>query len=151
MHLPPPRTFDIHDAAGAVVCSFPMPILAQVEACVRLDLPVPGVMEDALSRHTRIIAQLLALTVPPGAPGDEQAAREAWLRTLQYHQLLDLHRKVMLWLQGVDFETQEEFEAALVAQKKSTPITPLSPEPKPSTDSNSSSSDSPTTSTPSPA
>lgn len=135
MHLPPPRYLDITDAATGNVVSFPMPILAQIEACIRLDAPEPGAIEDAHTRHTRIIAQLVALTVPLDAAPEEKAGRETWLRTLQYHQLLDLHRKMLLWLQGIDFETQEQFEAALEAQKKSTVIEPPSPEPSASPES----------------
>jgi hypothetical protein len=129
MHLAPPRYLDITDAAGAVI-SIPMPILAQIEACIRLDTDTPAVLDGALGRHQRIVAQLLALTVPLDAPAEDKAAREAWLRTLQYHQLLDLHRKMMLWVQGIDFDSQEQFEAALEAQKKSMPTEPPSPAPK---------------------
>jgi hypothetical protein len=131
MQLAPPRYLDITDAAGAVI-SIPMPVLAQIEECIRLDAPEAGVVPDALSQHKRIIAQLIELTVPGGIKNPESAVREAWLRGLQYHQLLDLHRKMMLWVQGIDFETQEQFEAALEAQKKSTVTAPPSPEPMPS-------------------
>ncbi|MFA6962450.1 MAG: hypothetical protein WC205_16970 [Opitutaceae bacterium] len=143
MHLASPRYLDITDAATGAVISIPMPILAQIEECIRLDTPEAGVVPDALSQHKRIIAQLVALTVPLDAAAALKEERTAWLRTLQYHQLLDLHRKMMLWVQGIDFETQEQFEAALEAQKKSTPIAPLSPEPKSSPDSASSPCDSP--------
>lgn len=142
MHLAPPRYLDIIDATGDVI-SIPMPVLAQIEACIRLDTDEPAIVQDAHTRHTRIIAQLVALTVPLDAAAELKAARDAWLRGLQYHQLLDLHRKMMLWVQGIDFETQEQFEAALEAQKKSTPTAPPSPEPKSSLDSATSPSASP--------
>lgn len=146
MHLAPPRYLDIKDASGAVI-SIPMPVLAQIEECIRLDADAAAVVENALDRHKRIIAQLVALTVPTTgdveADGLERSTRRAWLAGLQYHQLLDLHRKMMLWVQGIDFDTQEQFEAALEAQKKSTPIAPLNPDPKPSPDSEPSASVSP--------
>ncbi|MDF3058015.1 MAG: hypothetical protein K0R17_2230 [Rariglobus sp.] len=148
MHLAPPRSLFLTDAdTGAPVFECPMPILAQIEDCIRLDTPAEGVIEDALSRHQRIIAQLLVLTVPNtgdvAADNLAKSTRTAWLRSLQYHQLLDLHRKMMLWVQGIDFETQEQFEAALEAQKKSTLSEPLNPEPSPSPDSASSACASP--------
>lgn len=130
MHLAPPRYLDITDATTGATISIPMPVLAQIEECIRIDTPTAGVVEDALSRHKRIIAQLVVLTVPLDAPEPDRETRRAWLGSLQYHQLLDLHRKMMLWVQGIDFDTQEQFEAALEAQKKSVPTSPLNPAPK---------------------
>lgn len=141
MHLAPPRYMDITDATGAVI-AIPMPILAQIEACIRLDAPAAGGLEDAHIRHKRVINQIVALTVLVAPPfwqfrawwchRKARLARIAWLRTLQYHQLLDLHGKLMLWVQGIDFDTQEKFEAALADQKKSTVTAPPSHEPTPS-------------------
>lgn len=131
-------TFNDHDT-GAVLFSAPMPCLAQIEACVRLE---PAVAEDAakepaVARQRRMYDQCLVLLCPPVF--DEYAPlawvrawrhrRRAtrWLRRLQYPQMLDLYRKLMLAVQGVDFETLEDFERALDAQKKSTQGAPLNP------------------------
>lgn len=130
MHLAPPRILSFTDAAGAVVLEFPMPSLAQIEDCVKLDLPSPDAAEAGVDRHRRMLEQLLVLVSPHGLPAAEREARAGFLRSLQYHQLLDLRAKVLLTVQGIDFDTIEEFEAALAAQKKSTPTAPPSPEPK---------------------
>ena len=156
MHLAPARILTFTDAAtGAEIFSTPMPTLAQIEACIRLDAPTPeaGAAEAPLARHRRYVEQLLALVVPAELPADAplRTERRAFLRSLQYPQLIDLYRKLMLPVQGIDFDTIEEFERALDAQKKSTPTPDPSPAPTSSPGSASSSSGSPSTSTPSPA
>lgn len=148
MQLAPPRILDFTDAAtGAVIVSCPMPSLVQIEACIRLDAATPedASVENAITRHRRYVAQCVVLLTP--APASRlsflawwrylasRRQRRAWLRSLQYPQLLDLYRKLMLSVQGVDFDTLEQFEAALEAQKKSTPTVPLNPEPTSSIDS----------------
>ncbi len=143
MHLAPAKILQFTDAAtGAIVFSSPVPCLAQIEACIRLEPPgpakvigghVPGLPEEgAIARQRRYLAQCLALLCPPVtrawhppswlAAWRHRRRAKAWLLSLQYPQLLDVYRKLMLAVQGVDFETVEEFEKALEAQKKSTPV-----------------------------
>lgn len=132
MQIAPPRLYEFTDDTGAIIFAFPSPSLDQIEECIKLDVPTPETTEDALSRHRRILAQLVVLTVPRDSDEADRDARTAWLRGLQYHQLLDVYRKTMLTVQGIDFETIEEFEHALAAQKKSTLTGELSPDVKPS-------------------
>ena len=113
MHLAPARILTFTDAAtGAEIFSTPMPTLAQIEACIRLDAPTPeaGAAEAPLARHRRYVEQLLALVVPAELPADAplRTERRAFLRSLQYPQLIDLYRKLMLPVQGIDFDTIEK-------------------------------------------
>lgn len=163
MQLAAARTLTFTDATGKVIITAPIPNIGQVMDCIALDAPTPkdGAEEPAVARQRRYLAQCLVLLTPPPASRLSLVAwvayalalrrHRAWLRTLQYPQLIDLYRKLMLCVQGIDFDTVEEFERALEAQKKSTVMTPPSPAPTSSPESASSSSASPSTSTPCPA
>ena len=149
MQLVAAKILTFTDAAtGAVVFSAPVPCLSQIEACIALEPVgpakvvgghVPGLEEEGpVARQRRYLAQCLALVCPPAPSAWALRALAAawlhrrrarrWLRSLQYPQLLDVYRKLMLAVQGVDFDTLEEFERALEAQKKSTPAAPPNPE-----------------------
>lgn len=161
MHLLPSKILTFTDATtGAVIFSAPMPCLAQIEACIRLEpASAPqggasagaahdGAGESSIARQRRFFAQCLVLLCPPVttpwhlptvvAAWRHRRRARAWLRSLQYPQLLDVYRKLMLAVQGVDFETLEDFERALEAQKKSTPAAPTDPATRSSTTSASS-------------
>jgi hypothetical protein len=138
MQLAPAKTLAFTDpTTGAVLFSTPMPCLAQIEACLRLEPADHKAPEAPVARQRRYLAQCLALLCPAGlSPLDwprwlaayrHRRAARRWLLSLQYPQLLDVYRKLMLAVQGVDFDTVEEFENALAAQKKSTQLAPLNP------------------------
>lgn len=154
MHLAPAKPIVFTDPhSGSVLFSAPTPCLAQIEDCIRLEpdgekhsgvrsqnsgdggkIPEP---ESAVARQRRMLAQCRVLLCPPVLDAHSPLAwwqawrhrrrAERFLRGLQYPQLLDLYRKLMLAVQGVDFDTVEEFERALEAQKKSTRTAPPNP------------------------
>lgn len=139
MQLVPAKTLAFTEpSSGAVLFAAPMPCLAQIEACIALEPEAGGQRaEGPVARQHRYLAQCVVLLAPPvleaGSPlamarawGRQRAARR-WLRSLQYPQLLDVYRKLMLAVQGIDFDSIEEFERAERAQKKSTQGAPPNP------------------------
>lgn len=144
MQIAPAKTLTFtHPTSGEILFSAPEPTLAQVEACIRLEPAAPEQGQGSVERQRRMFAQCVELLCPPLFSPDapfaclaawrRRRAARRWLRSLQYAQLVDLYRKLMLAVQGVDFESLEEFERALAAQKKSTdtarqsPVTTSSP------------------------